>query len=526
MAKKNCVIGLLGVTLDRPRGRDRFKKWRPSISLCQQDDFEIDRFELLHQKKFVSLAGQVAKDIESVSPQTKVQRHNIEFDDPWDFEGVYDALANFAESYAFNESKYNYYAHVTTGTHVAQICTFLLVESRFVPATLVQSSPAKDSRGTIAFIDLDLAKYDRLSSRFSTQKRDDVSFLKSGIETKSKSFNALIDEVEKVAQLSKEPILLMGETGVGKSKLAGNIFALKKRRHNVSGNLVSVNCATLRGDNAMSALFGHVKGAFTSAEKKRAGLLKGADKGVLFLDEIGELGLEEQAMLLRALEEKTFIPVGADVTESSDFQLICGTNRNLYERVNQKKFRADLLARIDMWRYTLPPLRERREDIEANLDYEIARCEDTLSQRVAFNKEARAAFLRFAKSASWRGNFRDFHGAILRLATLCEGERITKAQVTREQRRLEGAWREHVSNENESDRILSEALGKSAGELDRFDKAQLADVITLCKSSKSLSEAGRLLFEKSRQKRTSKNDSDRLRKYLAKFGLTFDELKN
>lgn len=109
-----------------------------------------------------------------------------------------------------------------------------------------------------------------------------------------------------MALRSTAPILLTGPTGAGKSFLANRIYQLKQSRHQVSGKLVSVNCATLRGDNAMSTLFGHVKGAFTGALSARSGLLREADGGVLFLDEIAELGLDEQAMLLKAIEEKTF----------------------------------------------------------------------------------------------------------------------------------------------------------------------------------------------------------------------------
>jgi transcriptional regulatory protein RtcR len=101
--------------------------------------------------------------------------------------------------------------------------------------------------------------------------------------------------------------------------------------------------------------------------QERAGLLRAANNGMLFLDEIGELGLDEQAMLLRALEEKTFLPLGSDKEAHSDFQLICGTNRDLHAAVREGRFREDLLARIHLWTFVLPGLRDRREDIEPNL---------------------------------------------------------------------------------------------------------------------------------------------------------------
>jgi GTP-binding protein len=138
----------------------------------------------------------------------------------------------------------------------------------------------------------------------------------------------MIDEIEQVAVRSRAPLLLMGPTGAGKSQLARRIYELKRVKRQVKGPLVEVNCATLKGDSAMSALFGHRKGAFTGAAADRAGLLRTADTGVLFLDEIGELGLDEQAMILRAIEDKRFLPVGADREVDSDFQLIAGTTRD------------------------------------------------------------------------------------------------------------------------------------------------------------------------------------------------------
>jgi transcriptional regulatory protein RtcR len=143
-------------------------------------------------------------------------------------------------------------------------------------------------------------------------------FLKSGIETRNQVFNALIERIEKVAMNSTDPVLITGPTGAGEN-LAWRIYELKKsRRRQLKGDFIEI----LRGDAAMSALFGHKKGAFTGATQDRKRLLRAADEGMLFLDEVGELGLDEQSMLLRAIEEKTFLPLGADEETKSDFQLI------------------------------------------------------------------------------------------------------------------------------------------------------------------------------------------------------------
>lgn len=526
--QKLVVIGLYGPTLDGGDAPDRWDRWRPSVSLCQHEDLVIDRFELLHQKKYDDKAEMIAQDIRTVSPETEVRRQRIEFRDPWAFEDVYSALHNFALGYDFNEDE-TYLVHVTTGTHVAQICLFILTESRHFPAKLIQSSPPgrrkRGESGDYAIIDLDLSKYDKIAQRFEQEARDDISFLKSGIATLNPAFNQLIQQIEQVAIRSREPILLTGPTGAGKSQLARRIFELKQSRRQVTGPFVEVNCATLRGDAAMSALFGHRKGAYTGATSDRDGLLKRAEGGVVFLDEVGELGLDEQAMLLRAVEEKTFLPLGSDTEVTSEFQLICGTNRELPSRVAEGQFREDLLARINLWTFALPGLSERREDIEPNLAYELDQYTGRHGTRVTFNREAREQFLAFAGSprASWRANFRDLNAAVTRMATLAPSGRITEAVAKDEMARLTDAWT--VTESSADTDILQTLLGpERTAALDLFDTAQLSTVLRACQSARSLSEAGRALFAQSRLRKKSSNDADRLRKYLARFDLTWDEV--
>src|ERR1700722_9489933 len=523
------VIGLLGTTLDMGKHPDRWQNWRPSVSLCRQPDLIVRRFELLHGKRDASLAKTVRADIQTVSPETEVRQHEMEFSDPWDFEEVYETLFEFSRQYSFDTESEDYLIHITTGTHVAQICLFLLTESRYMPGRLVQCSPERDrsSPGTIKIIDLDLSKYDRIASRFRQEQREAVSYLKGGIDTRNSAFNHLIDRIEQVAIATRDPLLLMGPTGAGKSLLAQRIYELKKNRRAVEGAFVEVNCATVRGDAAMSALFGHVKGAFTGAQKDRPGLLRAADKGVLFLDEVGELGLDEQAMLLRALEEKTFLPLGSDDEANSDFQLIAGTNRDLFAAVREGKFREDLLARIDLWTFSLPGLKNRSEDIAPNLDFELDRFAEKAGRRVTFSKEARGTFLAFALSptANWSGNFRDLNAAVARMATLAPGGRISIHIVEEEIRRLLTSW--SAPGESPSPADLQEFLDdRQLEELDLFDRAQLAFVVDVCRRSRSLSDAGRTLFGASRTRKTFSNDADRLRKYLGRFGLEFSQIQN
>lgn len=513
---------MLGTTLDRGRGDRRWERWRPTVALHQHEDLLVDRLELLHTPAQPELLDTVLADVAQVSPETEVVTHPLVIDDPWDFETVYAALLDFARTYRGRDDD-ELLVHITTGTHVMQICFFLLVESRHLPGKLLQTAPPRRGEpASWSVIDLDLERYDQLKARFAAERDEDLSFLKAGIATRNARFNRLMDRIERVALATSDPILLMGPTGAGKSQLARRIFALRELRGLVEGRLVEVNCATLRGDAAMSALFGHVKGAFTGAQRDRPGLLKQADGGVLFLDEIGELGLDEQAMLLHAIEDQRFVPVGADAPVGVRFSLLAGTNRDLRAEAARGRFREDLLARLDVWTFELPSLADRPEDLEPNLDFELARQSERLERVVRMTAEARARFLTFGRGAPWSGNFRDLAAAVNRMATLSP-DRIDRDAVEEEIARLERAWAP-ASPQGDDDRVRA-ALGDAADALDRFDRVQLEEVIRVCERAPSLSAAGRALFAESRKRRASTNDADRLRKYLAKHGLAFPDLR-
>lgn len=536
--KPRVVIGLLGTKLDGIRHDERWFMWRPSVSAVMQGEWPVDRFEMIYQHPHHALAEFVMRDMRGTSPHTEVRGHDVPLGtNAWDFESVYDALAGFAQRYPFDPDKEDYFIHISTGTHVAQICLFLLTEIGLLPGKLLQTGPRnraaaeERARGQIDIIDLHLSRYDRLATRFAKEQVEARDVLKSGIQTKSAAFNALIGMIEQVALRSREPILLTGPTGAGKSQLARRICELRRQRCGLKGKFVEINCATLRGDTAMSTLFGHVKGAFTGAMTDRSGVLREADGGLLFLDEIGELGLDEQAMLLRAVEEKCFSPFGSDKTVQSDFQLIAGTNRDLHGLVNQQKFREDLQARINLWTFALPGLADRREDIGPNLDYELDRASQKLGRKITMNQEARQAFLKFALSsdASWQGNFRDLNAVMTRMATLAEKGRITETLVLSETALLQTHWNKLTRPKNpgaeDDTAILTQVLGKDHAEkFDSFDLVQLAHVIRVCRQSRTMAEAGRRLFSVTRAAKEKPNDTDRVKKFLTRFGLTWEGL--
>lgn len=528
--KKNVVVSILGVVKDNKGKRSkRWNTWRPNVSLVMQDDFQVDRLELLYNPDFWRLACTVKEDIQEVSPHTEVVLVEAAWEHHWDFAEIYSWLYEFAHHYPLNTDEEEYYFNITTGTHVNQICMFLISEARLFPAKIIQVSPDRDNedkaKGKTHIIDLDLSRYDVLAKRLFEEHLTGSDFLKAGIQTRSEHFNQIIAEIERVAMRSRDPVLLEGATGVGKTQLARRIYELKSSYDKIAGSFVAVNCATLKGEGAMSALFGHEKGAFTGAVSKREGYLRQANQGILFLDEIGELGLDEQAMLLHAIEEKRYYPVGSDKTVYSDFQLLAGTNRNLRNAVKEGLFREDLLARIDLWHWRLPDLRERLEDLEANIDFELLQHTRLFNKQVRFNKAARTAYIDFAtgSEASWSSNFRDLNASITRMVTMSESGRIDEANVATEITRLQSRWE---ATGNQPSISLSEFLSQEQLDaIDYFDQLQLINVIEVCRRSRSMAEAGRTLFNVSRQSKSSQNDSHRLRHFLQKFGLTFQTIQ-
>ena len=421
---KTVVLGLLGTRLDAATGHDRWGVWRPSVSVIQQSDWPVDRFELLYEARWAEMAERVMADMRGASPHTEVRGHEVNIgENPWDFESVFDGLFAFARSYAFDPDTEDYYVHITTGTHVAQICLFLLTESRHLPAKLLQTAPKQKAHsklraeGRVDIIDLDLARYDRLQTRFAEEQRETRQHLKSGIATKNKAFNSLIERIERVAAASRDPMLLTGPTGAGKGQLARRIYELRQRA-GLRGKFVEVNCATLRGDAAMSTLFGHVKGAFTGAVAAFPGMLSEAHGGTLFLDEITELPVELQTRFLRVLQEREFRPLGSVKNLPANFRLIAACNRPPALAVQEGRLRQDLYFRLKTFEIEVPPLRERREDLPKLTGTFLRRFAQQLGRPVP---QLAPETLELLRQYPWPGNVRELQNAIEHGLVLCDG---------------------------------------------------------------------------------------------------------
>ncbi|WP_449399241.1 sigma-54-dependent transcriptional regulator [Chryseobacterium wanjuense] len=212
---------------------------------------------------------------------------------------------------------------------------------------------------------------------------------------------------EKVA-LTDATVLLTGETGTGKEVFANAIHEGSDRKKN---NFVAINCSAFSKEILESELFGHKAGAFTGAIKDKKGLVEEANGGTLFLDEIGEMPIELQAKLLRVLETKEFIKMGETKVSRSDFRLIAATNRDLEEEIKQGHFREDLYFRLNVFEITLPPLRERKEDLKALAKNFV----DVFSQKLHIsNAQVTPEYYKTLEKNDWKGNIRELRNTVER----------------------------------------------------------------------------------------------------------------
>jgi two-component system response regulator AtoC len=229
--------------------------------------------------------------------------------------------------------------------------------------------------------------------------------------------------VSKVAT-TDSTVLITGESGTGKGVIARSIHKQSPRS---GAPFIPVNCGSIPENLIESEFFGHTKGAFTSADRAKKGLFLEADKGTIFLDEIGELPLHLQVKLLHVIEEKEFRPVGSSQVKRVNVRIIAATNRNLAEMVARGGFREDLYFRIDVFHIHIPPLRERRGDIAKLVRFFLEHGEGRFAQGRKISIEPEAENLLIAYD--WQGNVREIENIIARALILADGERITVADL-------------------------------------------------------------------------------------------------
>jgi DNA-binding NtrC family response regulator len=258
----------------------------------------------------------------------------------------------------------------------------------------------------------------RLLSRLQVYDRDVLVPKFESIVGESPQMKEIFRTIEKVAR-SNATVLVLGETGVGKELVAE---ALHRNSSRANGPFVKMNCAALHENLLESELFGHERGSFTGADRQRIGRFELANEGTLFLDEIGSMTRSTQTKVLRVLQEREFERLGGSRTVKVDVRLVAATNANLEECIRKGEFREDLYYRINVVNLTIPPLRERKEDIVPLARYFINRFSAELKKEV---RGMTPSAVRALQRHTWPGNIRELENTVERAVLMCDAESIT-----------------------------------------------------------------------------------------------------
>jgi formate hydrogenlyase transcriptional activator len=277
-------------------------------------------------------------------------------------------------------------------------------------------------------------------------------------------------------------VLLLGETGTGKELVARAIHDHSRRKNQT---FVKLNCAAIPTGLFESELFGHEKGAFTGAISQKMGRLELADQGTLFLDEVGDVPLEIQPKLLRALQEREFERLGSTRTKKVDVRLVAATNRNLEEMIADRAFRNDLYYRLNVFPIRIPPLRERREDIPVLARYFAQKFAEQMEKRI---ETIPAATMRALTEWDWPGNVRELANFIERAVILTRG-RSLEAPLAELRRGCIDEPRPMASSQDRDEiaRIVKETINaldhrrSVADEYDRKQREEILRTLTECK---------------------------------------------
>ena len=284
--------------------------------------------------------------------------------------------------------------------------------------------------GAIDFLTKPIEEARLLSSIFNAIKKitmvDELQKMKLYLTGKNlehpENFEEIVSVDDKITNLFKYiesvsktplPILLTGETGVGKELFAKAIHKTSKSK----GKFIAFNAAGTDDNFFSDTLFGHVDGAFTSADKKRTGLLSEADNGTIFIDEIGDLQLNSQVKLLRLLQEKEYYPIGSDKAKQCLAKIVCATNKNLAEEVKASRFRADLFYRLNSHVILIPPLRDRIQDIEVLIPHLINKYKTNKTFTIGFPKQ----LIPILSHYSFPGNIRELEMMVADAIAICKG---------------------------------------------------------------------------------------------------------
>ena len=346
---------------------------------------------------------------------------------PTDFGEVYTAAVRACEQARTEGPETALTFHLSPGTPAMAAVWIILAKTRF-PATIIESSKVHGVREVSVPFDISA---DFLADLLRQPDRE-LERLSAGLPPQAPAFDEIVHrspEMQRAILLARRaaphsvPVLIEGESGTGKELMAQAIHNSSPRWEKT---FLPVNCGAIPENLVESELFGHERGAFSGADKRRKGHFEAASGGTLFLDEIGELPLPAQTKLLRVLQEKEVQPVGSSATCPVDVRVIAATNRTLTEEVAAGRFREDLFYRVAVAVLKLPPLRERGGDLRPMTDHLLDQINHELAKALGYQRKVLSASARdILAEHRWPGNVRELHNTLMRAAIGSAGDTIT-----------------------------------------------------------------------------------------------------
>lgn len=294
-----------------------------------------------------------------------------------------------------------------------------------------------------------------------------VTMRRLGFIVESRAMLRIVEQLIRISALSDVPMLITGETGTGKQLVAEALHALDRKRS--SAPFVAVNCGAITATIAEAELFGHRRGAFTGAERDRKGLVRAADGGVLFLDELGELNAAVQAKLLRVVQDQRVLAVGEDQESPVDVRIVAATNEDLPSAVGAGRFRQDLFHRLNVVAIHVPPLRERREDIPLLAHHFLARQAKQYRKDLGgFSADAMQALLDY----DWPGNIRELEHTVERAVLLAHDDTVRTEDLNLRSRAADdGGSLEEMPLEEVERVLIQKALKRYGGNVSHAAEA-------------------------------------------------------
>ncbi|MBO89996.1 MAG: AAA family ATPase [Rickettsiales bacterium] len=452
-----------------PEGDPKARPPGPTASVLDSRDFDavvvLSNYPPKREKTYKAFL-----DERNAPP---VHLRHVRLRDPTDYAGIHHAVV---DAMAYIEDEFgpdvDLSVHVSPGTPQMHAIWALLTKTRF-SAELIQSS--KEAGVQTVSIPFDI------SAEFIPMVEKAGRKLERAFAFEAPASPALGDIVgesppmktaklrARVAASFNYPVLIQGESGTGKELFARAIHSESRRAKEA---FVAVNCGALPEHLAESLLFGHEKGAFTGADKAKSGFFEQAQSGTLFLDEIGELPLNLQVIILRALQEGVIRRVGGDQDISVDVRIVAATNRDLVREVREGNFRKDLFHRLAVLILRLPPIREREGDLGALIDHLLKQINTELTGQPHFlgPKELAPGARNLLIRQRWPGNVRELHNALMRAATWTTDLMIRREDVQTELHDLESVSEDSILGRPFTDEFdIREVLGEVVGHY--FDRA-------------------------------------------------------